>query len=860
MIVVAAVSSIYERDLSVALVLSYVEIWTDINDPFSQCGLNGLEEFQNYGNAFLLAKRWNLAYKLSGCGGGGRAFYDAMCFKGGLRGVRPYATGRVQGYFPSPVTPDPNNFDLYVVAHEIGHNFSTPHTHCYMPPIDRCHNTENSCYDGDTVCSRGTLMSYCFECPGGMANIDLMFHPRVVQYVMPVIQGSCLSLAADAFAVHSDATTVLAVDSVRSTVPWMDPGRDAFRIDPGDSVLIPLRVSWDDILHAQNTGQVLIYSSDDPTASPLVLDVTAIRVRPRADFTASQASGCWPLEVQFTDLTTNSPMTWLWKFGDKDSSFAQNPVHTYARAGTYQVTLTTTNECGAHTRPQPYEITVTEPAICCSTAVFVVSKNQSLVDARDLWACNAQSEWPIEDIQFLITENTAPQCGASLAADRYLNIFPSFNWFGRSDVTISAIAPDGCRCVTQTTIIINDPPSITLSTPPFGTVVTNRPYTILWRDSDEDDNATIRLYYAPPDGCAGGTEIPTGGIFESLNEERGEYVWRIFGVPDGLYRIRAVITDPFTSTEDCSPGLLLLDQTPPTTTAEITCLDDEQEGWCHGDVRVDLSAVDNLTGVQGIFFSLNRGPWQLYTGSVMIERVGKTMIEYYAIDSAGNVETTQTAPALVQIDRAAPRVERFYSDNPNFRSGDYTTKSPSFAILISDDGVGIDPASIAIDVIPGAADGALHYTAADTNLSYSTTTRRVSFTTPTPLQRGTQRLVISLADALGNSTTASTDFVVGGGLEILDVVNFPNPFRQDTRFTFVVTEAPREVRIRIYDLSGVLMRELVSTDVHEGFNEVYWDGLSDGGVTLANGAYLYEIIATGDAGTAHHQDKLAILR
>jgi|GEM_PF-393997 len=50
--------------------------------------------------------------------------------------------------------------------------------------------------------------------------------------------------------------------------------------------------------------------------------------------------------VNFTDLSTGSPTAWYWDFGDGTSGSVQNPVHTYAGPGTYNVCLTITgNNC-----------------------------------------------------------------------------------------------------------------------------------------------------------------------------------------------------------------------------------------------------------------------------------------------------------------------------------------------------------------------------------------------------------------------------------------------------------------------------------------------------------------------------------
>ncbi len=51
--------------------------------------------------------------------------------------------------------------------------------------------------------------------------------------------------------------------------------------------------------------------------------------------------------VQFTDLSTDSPTSWLWNFGDGTTSIAQSPSHIYSNPGTYTVTLTVTNAYGS---------------------------------------------------------------------------------------------------------------------------------------------------------------------------------------------------------------------------------------------------------------------------------------------------------------------------------------------------------------------------------------------------------------------------------------------------------------------------------------------------------------------------------
>lgn len=51
--------------------------------------------------------------------------------------------------------------------------------------------------------------------------------------------------------------------------------------------------------------------------------------------------------VTFTDTSTGSPTKWSWSFGDRRTSREQNPVHTFAKDGTYTITLRASNSAGS---------------------------------------------------------------------------------------------------------------------------------------------------------------------------------------------------------------------------------------------------------------------------------------------------------------------------------------------------------------------------------------------------------------------------------------------------------------------------------------------------------------------------------
>jgi PKD repeat protein len=101
---------------------------------------------------------------------------------------------------------------------------------------------------------------------------------------------------------------------------------------------------------------------------------------PIAEFSANPTSGDDPLTVGFTDLSTGSPTSWQWDFGDGASSTAQNPSHTYTAPGSYDVTLTVSDGTDSNSQTKSGYINVNEPA-CIVPNFANVRKN----DAQGLW-------------------------------------------------------------------------------------------------------------------------------------------------------------------------------------------------------------------------------------------------------------------------------------------------------------------------------------------------------------------------------------------------------------------------------------------------------------------------------------------
>jgi hypothetical protein len=169
----SSLTSIYQRDVNARLSASYLRLWIDPFDPWTGTSTSAqLNEFRGHWDSFMLTVPRDLAHFLSGRGlGGGIAYLPGLC-AGAAYGV----SANLAGFYPTPLLDNNGqNWDMYVVSHELGHNFGAPHTHNYNPPLDGCGLSPADCTAADQ--DIGTIMSYCHLCSGGVSNIKLKFHP-----------------------------------------------------------------------------------------------------------------------------------------------------------------------------------------------------------------------------------------------------------------------------------------------------------------------------------------------------------------------------------------------------------------------------------------------------------------------------------------------------------------------------------------------------------------------------------------------------------------------------------------------------------------------------------------------------------
>ena len=224
------------------------------------------------------------------------------------------------------------------------------------------------------------------------------------------------------------------------------------------------------------------------------------------------------------------------------------------------------------------------------------------------------------------------------------------------------------------------------------------------------------------------------------------------------------------------------------------------------------------------------------------------------------------APDTMGLDTLPPLI-RLYCGGAEVKPNDYLPSRARFEVAISDQsGINIAPGvsrygEIKFSVYQNGRlqesydlAGSFVYHRADETVSSGSASFDHEFKTG-----GAYQLKVEAFDTrlIGGKWEGAVN--VETEMSIRLAYNYPNPAREGTHFTFMLSQ-PGDVSIRIFTVAGNLIRELNAPGLSSGYQQIYWDGRDDRGGRPANGVYLYQISARGQGDEKSQTGKLVLMR
>ncbi len=181
------------------------------------------------------------------------------------------------------------------------------------------------------------------------------------------------------------------------------------------------------------------------TRSLTLADTISI-TRPIVNFGVNDTLFCTEQDIQFTDSSTGFNITsWLWDFGDGNTSTDQNPIYQYTIEGNYTICLTVTDGNGCmNTSCQTNLVTIENPVANFFADTLIASCPILTVNFTDSSTNAISWQWDFGD-----------GIGTSTVQN------PTYTYVrsGEYDITLIVQSPSGCYdTITKTEYIIIDGP------------------------------------------------------------------------------------------------------------------------------------------------------------------------------------------------------------------------------------------------------------------------------------------------------------------------------------------------------------------------------------------------------------------
>jgi len=288
-----------------------------------------------------------------------------------------------------------------------------------------------------------------------------------------------------------------------------------------------------------------------------------------------------------------------------------------------------------------------------------------------------------------------------------------------------------------------------------------------------------------------------------------------------------------------------------------------------------------VTGFQQQSAILFKGMFRVDTGRFQMRIIlpkdvsfqpGRGRLSLYAFNTTTDASGADTGFVLVgnstvPADKTGPAIRLFLNDTL-FRNGGLTHETPLLLAYLSDssgintsgNGIGHD-ITLTIDGLTRNIQVLNDWYLSDLDSWYSGSIR---YRLPVQ-EKGPHSLILKAWDGANNSTEVKLDYVVDtqDRLAVSKVMNFPNPFRDRTKFSFEHNQPGRElkVQVQIYTADGRLIKRISGPFQTSGTRniQVEWDGRDESGRKIQKAVYIYQIIIQSGKERSVHAGQLILL-
>ena len=377
--------------------------------------------------------------------------------------------------------------------------------------------------------------------------------------------------------------------------------------------------------------------------------------------------------------------------------------------------------------------------------------------------------------------------------------------------------------------------------------------TVRWEASDEVGVDSVSIYYSTDGGATYPDAIATG----EAND--GEYLWTVPATHSTSCKVKVVAYDwsqnAGADTSDADFTIAPpLDVTPPEVTV-VKPNGGEVFYVALGDT-IKWVATDNV-GVDhvDIYYSTDGGasyPYTVSTGepndSTYLWTVPPTpsdscVVKVAAFDAELNSSADTSDVEFTIADVTPPEVAVV---RPNGGEVFYVADEDTIRWVATDE-LGVDSVSIYYSTDGGVT---FPYTIATGEANDSLYVWEVP---STPSATCVVRVLAYDAALNSGADTSDAPFTIETevGVDLTPGAaafglsqNYPNPFNPVTRTEFSLASSSR-VTLRVYDVSGKLVRTLVDEVMGAGAHSAVWDGNDDAGRAAASGVYVTRLTAEG---------------